>query len=172
MEVLKRSRSPITVVTANGEVRTDDEAQVYVHDLHIFVTVQLLEDTPAVLSLGKLCKEHGYTREWPSGSEPRLIQNANQTFCKTENFVPLIVPGVSPSSTTNSSSTSLQQGPSILLEPASTRSHEETTEGCRERVAGNCNGECIPERLEDFTEIAEVPASADISLRSGTSCRK
>ena len=43
----------------------------------IFVTVQLLEDTPAVLSLGKLCKEHSYTYEWPSGRETRLTKNGN-----------------------------------------------------------------------------------------------
>ena len=61
LETLKRSRSPITVEKANGEVQTTEEAQVYVHDLHMFVTVQLLEDTPAALSLGKLCRERGYT---------------------------------------------------------------------------------------------------------------
>ena len=65
----------ITVVTANGEVQTKEGAQVYVHDLHIFVTVQLLEDTPPVLSLGKLCKECGYTYECPSCSEPRPTKN-------------------------------------------------------------------------------------------------
>ena len=41
-----------------------------------------------LLSLGKLCKEHGFTFEWPSGREPRLAQNVKQTF-KIENFVPL-----------------------------------------------------------------------------------
>ena len=61
LETLKRCGSPITVVIANGEVQTNEEAQVFVHDLHIFVTVQLLEDTLAVLSLGKLCIEDGYT---------------------------------------------------------------------------------------------------------------
>ena len=50
LETLKRSRTPITVVTANGAVQTNEEAQVYVHDLHISVAVQLLEDSPAVLS--------------------------------------------------------------------------------------------------------------------------
>ena len=49
-----RSRTPTTVVTANGEVQTNEEAQVYVQDLDLFVTVQLLEETPADLSLGKL----------------------------------------------------------------------------------------------------------------------
>ena len=101
LETLKRSRTTITVVTANCEVQTNEEAQVYLHDLHIFVTVQLLQDTPAVLSLGKLCKELGYTYEWPSGREPRLTENGKQTFCKTENFVPLLVPGLSSSSTSS-----------------------------------------------------------------------
>ena len=76
-------------------------------------------------------------------------------------FVPLVVPGLS------SSSTAPQDHlPSISLEPASTRSNEETTEDCGKGVAGNRNGEGIPEWLEDFAEtlvIAEVPAPADIS---------
>ena len=48
------------MITANGEVQTNEEAQVYVHDLDLFVMVQILDDTPADLSLGKLCEEHGY----------------------------------------------------------------------------------------------------------------
>ena len=51
----RKSRTPATVVTANGEVQTNEEAQVYVQDLDLFVTEQLLEETPAVLSLGELC---------------------------------------------------------------------------------------------------------------------
>ena len=114
-EILKRSRTIITVVTANGEVQTNEEAQVCAHDLHIFVTLQLLEDTPAMLLLGKLCKEHSYTCEWSSGGEPRLTKNGNQTFCRTENLVPLEVPGLSLSSTTASSSISPPQDVSVSL---------------------------------------------------------
>ena len=58
------------MVTANGEVQTNEEAQAYVHDLDLFVTVQILDDTLAVLSLGKLCEEHGYSCEWASGQNP------------------------------------------------------------------------------------------------------
>ena len=58
LETLRRSRNPTVVVTANGGVQTNEEAQVYVHDLGLFVTVQLLEDTPAVLSLGKTNSEN------------------------------------------------------------------------------------------------------------------
>ena len=53
---VKRSRTPTVVLTANWEVRTHEEAPVFVDDLNQFVTVQLLEETPAGLSLGKLCK--------------------------------------------------------------------------------------------------------------------
>ena len=123
LETLKRSTSPTTVVTANGKVQTNEEPQVYVHDLHIFVTVQLLEDTPAALSFGKFCKGHGYTYQRPSGRGPRLTKNGNHNFCKTENFVPLVVPRLSSSSATTSSSTSPPQDLSIFWDPANTQSH-------------------------------------------------
>ena len=58
------SRSPTTVMTANGEVRTREEATVHVKELDLFVTVLLLEETPAVLSHGKLCEDHGHTYHW------------------------------------------------------------------------------------------------------------
>ena len=49
------------VLTASGEVHTNEEAQVYVHDLNLLVTVHLLAETLAVLSLGKLCEDYGYS---------------------------------------------------------------------------------------------------------------
>ena len=64
LDILRRSRTPTTVVTANAEVQTNEEAQVYVQDLDLFVTVHLLEEPPAVLSLGKLCSEHGCSYGW------------------------------------------------------------------------------------------------------------
>ena len=63
LDTLTTSRSPTTVITANGEVQTHEEATVYVEELDIFLTMKVLEDTPAVLSLGKLCDEHGYSYE-------------------------------------------------------------------------------------------------------------
>ena len=63
MGTVKSSRKPTAVLTASGKVHTHEEAQVFVHDLNQFVTVQLLEETPAVLSLGNLCEDHGYSNE-------------------------------------------------------------------------------------------------------------
>ena len=63
---MRVGKSPTTVVTANGEVPTKEEATVYVRELDLSVTVMLLEDTPAVLSLGKLCEDHGFYFHWTS----------------------------------------------------------------------------------------------------------
>ena len=53
MDTLTKSCSPTIVITANGEVQTHEEAIVYVKELDIFLTMKVLENTPAVLSLGK-----------------------------------------------------------------------------------------------------------------------
>ena len=106
MDTLRRSRNPTTVVTANGEVQTNEEAQVYVQDLDLFVTVPLLEETPAVLSLGELCSEHGFAYEWKNGETPRLTNNGKTLTCIMDYFVPLVVPGLSSSSGSSSASTS------------------------------------------------------------------
>ena len=53
MDILTKSCSPTIVITANGEVQTHEEAIVYVKELDIFLTMKILENTPAVLSLGK-----------------------------------------------------------------------------------------------------------------------
>ena len=75
LETLTTSRSPTTVITANGEVQTHEEATVYVKELNILLTMKVFEDTPAVLSLGKLCDEHEYSYEWITGQKPYLIKN-------------------------------------------------------------------------------------------------
>ena len=82
LETLRKSRNPTTVVTADGDVQTIEEARENVHDLDLFVTVHLLEDTPAVLSLGKLCEEHGYTYERASSEKPQLTKSGKRVQCK------------------------------------------------------------------------------------------
>ena len=98
---LTKSCSPTKVITANGEVQTHEEATVYVKELDIFLTMKVLEDTPAVLSLGKLCDEHGYSYEWIKGQKTHLIKNGIRIRCNTENFVPIVVPGLSTSSSSS-----------------------------------------------------------------------
>ena len=101
LESVTTSKSSTTVMTANGEVQTHEEATVYVKESGIFLTMKVLEDTPAVLSLGKLCDEHGYSHEWINGQKPHLIKNGSRIQCNTENFVPIVVPGLSASSSSS-----------------------------------------------------------------------
>ena len=74
METLTKSCSPTTVLTANGEVQTREEATVSVKELDIFFTMKVLDNTPAVLSLGKLCDENGYSYEWINDQKPHLVK--------------------------------------------------------------------------------------------------
>ena len=103
MDTLTKSCSPTIVITANGEVQTQEEAIVYVKELDFFLTMKVLENTPAVLSLGKLCDENGYSYEWINGQKPHIIKDGIRIICNTEDFVPIVVPGLTSSSSTSSS---------------------------------------------------------------------
>ena len=107
IDTLTKSCSPTIVMTANGEVQTHEEATNYVKELDIFLTMKVLENTPAVLSLGKLCDENGYSYEWINGQKPHLIKNGIRIRCHTENFVPIVVPSLSASSSSSSHSSTL-----------------------------------------------------------------
>ena len=72
---------------ANGEVQTHDKAIVYVKELDIFLTMKVLDNTPAVLSFGKFCDVKWYFYEWINGQKPHLIKNRIRIICNTENFV-------------------------------------------------------------------------------------
>ena len=101
LETLTKSCSPTIVTTANGEVQTHEEATVYVKELDLFLTMKVLEDTTTVLSVGKLCDEHGYSYEWINGQKPHLIKNGIRIQCNAENFVPIAVLGLSTSSSSS-----------------------------------------------------------------------
>ena len=139
MDTLTKSCSPTTVIFSNGEVQTHEEATVYVKELDIFLTMKVLENTPAVLSLGKLCDENGYSYEWINGRKPHLIKNGIRIPCNTENFVPIVVPGLSSSSSGSSSSSktpSRQESHSSSSSSASSSSPTVSEIQIREREDG------------------------------------
>ena len=74
MDTLTKSCSPTKVITANGEVQTHEEAIVYVKESDIFLFLKVLDNTPAVLSLGKLCDENGYSYGWINDQKPHLLK--------------------------------------------------------------------------------------------------
>ena len=156
MDTLTKSCSPTIVITANGEVQTHEEAIVYVKELDIFLTMKVLAYTPAVLSLGKLCDENGYSYEWINGQKPHLIKDGIRIICNTENFVPIVVPGLS-SSSSGSSST--------LRTPMKQESHSSSSSSSSSPTVGEIQ---VRER-EDATnsDISPVPVSELVDDGSG-----
>ena len=69
-------------MTANGEAQTREKATLCVKELELLVRVMRLEETPAVLSLGNLCEDHGCTSHWTSGQKPHLTKNGKRIDCK------------------------------------------------------------------------------------------
>ena len=196
LETIWESRNPTTAITANGKVQTNDEATAYVHDLELFVTVHILEDTPAVLSSGQPCEEHGYSYEWASGQKPQLTKNGKRILCNTE-LVPIVVPGSSTGSSSSSASTSSTSFPQDTADdtsssPATSRSDDTSipASGYQSRDPTKTNNKNtnrnivpalgnrlpgLPEWLQEFTHYLagkEVPASrgtlADASQDPGS----
>ena len=159
MDTLTKSCSPTIVITANGEVQTHEEATVYVKELDIFLTMKVLENTPAVLSLGKLCDENGYSYEWINGQKPHLIKNGIRIPCNTENFVPIVVPGLSNSSSGSDSSTSrtLSRQESHCSTSSSSSSSSPTVSEIQSQERGD--------RIE--SDIFPVQVSNSVDDRSG-----
>ena len=159
MDTLTKSCSPTIVITANGEVQTHEEATVYVKELDIFLTMKVLENTPAVLSLGMLRDENGYSYEWINGQKPHLMKNGIRTPCNTENFVPIVVPGLSNSSSGSDSSTSktLSTQQSHCSSPSSSSSSSPTVSEIQTQERGD--------RIE--SDISPVHVSTSVDDRSG-----
>ena len=67
LETMRTSRSSTKLMEATGEVQTRQEATVHVKEFDSFVTVMFLGETPTVLSLVKLCEDHGFSYRWTSG---------------------------------------------------------------------------------------------------------
>ena len=131
---------------------------MYVKELDIFLTMKVLDNTPAVLSLGKLCDENGYSYEWINGQKPHLIKNGIRIICNTENFVPIVVPGLSSSSSGLSSTSktpSRQESHSSSSSSASSSSPTVSEIQIREREDGN------------NSDISPVQVSNSVDDRSG-----
>ena len=158
MDTVTKSCSPTIVITGNGEVQTHEEAIVYVKELDIFLTMKVLDNTPAVLSLGKLCDENEYSYEWINGQKPHLIKDGILIPCNTENFVPVVVPSLSSSSIASSSTLRTPMKQESHSSSSSSSSSSSPTAGeiqVRER-------EDVPDR-----DISSVPVSTLVDDRTG-----
>ena len=117
--------------------------------------MKVLDNTPALLSPGKLCDENGYSYEWINGQKPHLIKNGIRVICNTENFVPIVVPGLSSSASASSST---------LRTPMKQESHSSSSSSSSPTV-----GEIQVREREDApnSDISPVPVSELVDDGSG-----
>ena len=145
LETGRISKSPTIVVTANGEVLTKEETTVYVRELDLFVTVMLLEDTPAVLYSENSANITRIITIGPMVRNHISSKNGRKINCNTAKYVPFVLSTSSSTSSSPSSRVSSSQESVTRTEhPPSTRS-----ESMSEEVHGSLSHD-LPEWLQDF----------------------
>ena len=78
-------------MTASGKAESTEEAAVYVNELDVFVTMVLLEGSPATQSLCLFCEQIGYYYEWKKEEDVSIVvKDGKVTRCKLENNVPFV----------------------------------------------------------------------------------
>ena len=83
-----------TILNANGLIYVDWECQVYIKVQSLWAWAKLAnEDSPAILSLGRLCHEMGYDNIWSACKQPVLVKDGVEYICETENYLPVVAVG-------------------------------------------------------------------------------
>ena len=124
-DTFRKSSNPTTVITANGEVQTNEEAQVYVNDVDLFVTVQLLEGTP-----GKTLRRARLYLRVDHRSKATSDQRWEEHSVQGGTFRACCCPRIAVKLRRKFVSTSSPQDSlSIYLSPARLRSHDACQEG-------------------------------------------
>ena len=89
---IRKTSQIVQLQTANGVIDVEEEVNITLRDLGGEKIVALfLDDTPAVLSLGKLIRENHYTYVWQPGEPPTLRkQNGAVIVLHEDKDVPLL----------------------------------------------------------------------------------
>ena len=78
--------------TANGIIIASHQAKVHVVELDLSLWAIILKDSPCLISMGKLCREHGFTFMQIGANAPFLQEGRLKVECQTHHDVPLINP--------------------------------------------------------------------------------
>ena len=132
--------------------------------------MKVLEDTSAVLSLAKLCDEHGYSYEWLNGQKPHLKRNRIRTQCNAEKFVPIVVPGLSASSS-SSLPTSTPTTPSKEIDHSDHLPAIVSSESVDRQVRGDpyssVSNDSETWTREDLCGIDSYPVKSQVNMLKG-----
>ena len=98
LQTMRTSRSPTTVMTANGLVQTRDEATENVKQLSYSSKFCFLKKRPQFFPWRNSVRIMGIHTTGSAVKKPHLIRNGKRIDCKKSNYVPFVVPGLSASS--------------------------------------------------------------------------
>ena len=81
---------PQRLQSANGIVTVDKEVHIFVPALNTSVWAHLMDDCPAILSMGNLCSKQGWTYEWKTGQSPTLSKGTRRITLTQVHDVPMV----------------------------------------------------------------------------------
>ena len=94
-DTLTKSCSPTIVISANGQVQTNEETTVYVKELDIFLTMKSSKIRQQYYRSGSFCDENGYSNRMDQQSKTTShFTDGIRIICNTENFVSIVVSGL------------------------------------------------------------------------------
>ena len=107
IDTLTKSCSPTIVITANGEVQTHEEATVYVKEFGYIRDYESPRKHASSIIARKGLRWKRIFLWMDQWSKNHIsLKDGIRIMCNTENFVPIVVPGLSNSSSWSDSSTS------------------------------------------------------------------
>ena len=87
----RAAEHPISLITANGSTEANEVADVKLPALPDPVQPYLLDQTPAVLSVGTRCVDQGYSFVWPADGKPMLVRPDDKVVeLRVEGHVPVL----------------------------------------------------------------------------------
>ncbi|MCP4194465.1 MAG: hypothetical protein GY768_27980, partial [Planctomycetaceae bacterium] len=150
------SIAPLKFETAGGLVTTGNGANVWIPDLDEWAQPYVLHtNTPAVLSIGARCMEHGYSFIWLRGEAPYFIKpDGNIVEFDVIDNIPYLIPGkASCQPKTPSKDTVLPSVPGI---PVATEDVEEKV-----TAAGEQDERAVQVEVEPLPHESRAEAQGD-----------
>ena len=91
---IRQAERPITFITANGQTYANEVVDVFLQEFGDKISPYILNNTPAVVSVGFRCMEMGCSFVWPSGQDPYFIlPDGNIVVCEVLDYIPYIRAG-------------------------------------------------------------------------------
>ena len=72
---MRKLETPILLLGINGIIKVEYECDVWIFELQMIIPAMLFPGSPAVLSMGKLVKVHGFEMRWKHPSPLTLTRD-------------------------------------------------------------------------------------------------